>query len=292
MRTNLGLKIFALITAFLIWLQMALISDHYSVVKFKLDVVNKPQTLTLEQEFDRLPFRVHGKGLDIIKLMFSDTRVQIDASELTAGMENLALRDYQILNRPDNLAVEFIGPAVSSDLAISTDVLTQKIVRLLPNFADENSRRFFEDKRFYLTPDRITISGPRSRVQSLESVRTQRLTVSMLKSNDFELGLQLPSKDISANINQVRVSVATTLMMTRILQKVRIDADPGISYIPSTVTLKVEGTPAGLDNLGADELKVKAVASASEEGMYELEVELPEDVTLLALTPKKVRLRR
>jgi hypothetical protein len=292
MRSNLGLKIFALVIAVLIWLQLALISDHYSVVSLKLEVVNKPEALTLDQEMDRIPFRIHGKGLDILKLLMSPTRIQIDAGELKAGINNLPIRDYEIINRPQNLALDFIGPAVNEDLAVSTDVLMQKTVRVSLNFADDNARKLFEDKNFFLTPDRVTISGPRSRMASIDHVKTQRISSNTLKNNEFEIGLQLPNREFSANLSKVQVSVASTQMLTRIIESVPVSDEAGRQFMPAYVTIKVQGTTSDLNNLNPGEIRVNPVNPNADGDLYELEVVLPEGISQLDITPHKVRLRK
>ena len=292
MLNNLGPKLLSLIIAGVIWFQLALMAEHHSVVKLKVELTNKPETLTLEQQIRQIPFNVHGRGLDIVKLMLSDTSVEIDASDIKAGTDLISIQNYQIKNRPENLDLEFLGPATTKDISVSTDVLIQKQMRIEPNFADQNSRNLFDSKRFYLTPERVTLSGPKSKLQAMESIRTQKITLGMLRQSNFNLGLLLPAKDVSTNISQVNIAVANVVSMTRVLENIPVQTDGGRSFFPSTVTLKVEGKPSALAELKVSGIRVIPAETPDDEGLYPLEVILPEDVVQLAITPVKVRLRQ
>jgi hypothetical protein len=94
MKNNLGLKIFAVLVAVFIWLQVTLMTEQQSRVRLDLRLTNASREDSLLYAAAKVSSQVQGQGMDILKLLFSKAYVEMDARDLHAGNDrNFTLRD-------------------------------------------------------------------------------------------------------------------------------------------------------------------------------------------------------
>ncbi|MBW6513927.1 MAG: hypothetical protein K0B87_04120 [Candidatus Syntrophosphaera sp.] len=97
MKNNLGLKIFAVLVAVFIWLQVTLMTEQHSKVNLELRLTNSTPEDSLLYAANKISSQVQGQGMDILKLQFSKAYVEMDARDLRAGNDrNFALRDLPL----------------------------------------------------------------------------------------------------------------------------------------------------------------------------------------------------
>lgn len=286
-KENLGLRIVALLLAIFIWLQSVLVSEQKSVVNLPINLLYVPQNITLENVPRKIPFQVKGKGLDIFKLLIYKPRVNIDASRITPNTDILALTDYSI-DLPDNIEVSFLGPAQSDKIAIQADVFHQKIVPVLLDFSDETVKNRIKELRYNLQPDKITVFGPKNRLQGIYNVKTVPVAAHDLGERESKLSLVLPDGEVSISESSVLLQISGAQEATKVYSNLSL---PG-NYLPGVVAVKVQAEAAILERLKSSDIRVKASAESDENGMFTLEVSLPEKVQLIAVTPSKVQLRK
>lgn len=291
MRTNLGLKILSLLLAVVIWLQLTLSADHNAVLNLKLDLKNAPQSLTLENIPKSVPFTVRGKGYDILRLMVNPPYVTVNAANMKPGTTTLSLDDYTIRNFSGKEGVDIIGPSGDLNLKVQADMLQQKIVEVRPVFTDNAARNIYQEKGFTFSPEKVSISGPRTKVSGIRSVEAGPVTSSMLSRDSFKLPLSIPDPSIIVNADNAIFLRARQQVVSRLIDQVRITSAKGESFFPSVATLKVEGPPALVESLRPDDIVAMAVADPEAGGWYNLQVELPEGIIKYSLTPAKVRLK-
>ena len=182
LKDNLGLRIFSLVLAILIWLQSVLITEHRSTVNLPVHLRYIPKNITLENFPETIPFSVKGKGLEIFKLVLAKPQIQIDASKITPTSDILSMNNYTI-DLPDNIDLSLIGPAQSNQLAIQADVFHQKSVGVRLSFADEYTRNQFSELQHTVSPEKLTIFGPKSRIQAITQISTKPISREMLTKN-------------------------------------------------------------------------------------------------------------
>jgi len=286
-RENNGLRIVALVLAAMIWLQSVLVSEQRSVVSLPINLLYVPQNITLEDIPESIPFSVKGKGLDILKMMLFKPKVNIDASKITQHSDILTLEDYSI-DLPDNVNVTFLGPAQSDRIAIQADVFHQKVVPVVLDFSDDNSRERIRELNYTLDPDKLTIFGPKTRVKNIKSVRTKPISASDLAESQSKLELKLPEGDVSVSESSVLLTISGVQEETRVFPNIVL---PG-KYLPSMVAVKVRGEAAVLDRLNEADIKASVAENTGEGAMLAVQISLPEGVELVAITPDKVRPRK
>lgn len=246
-----------------------------------------PQNITLENLPQHIPFEVKGKGLDIIRLMMAKPRVNIDAGEITPNTELLSLQNYAI-DMPENINVNLLGPAETDQLAIQADVFHQKTVGIELNFADEASKERMKELRYTLNPSKVTIFGPKSRINSISKIQSRAITLEMLSEARQYLELQIPDTDISASVKTVLLSISGAQESSKVFPNIALSRN----YIPSMIAVKVSGSGAALDRLTIEQIKAEVSEEADENGLYKVNLVLPDDIQVIAITPDMVRKRR
>ena len=284
---NLGLRIFSLFLAVLIWMQSVLVTEHKSIISLPVQLKSVPKNVTLENLPKTIPFAVKGKGLEIIKLLISNPQVTIDASSITPNTDIISLTDYTV-DLPENVNLTLIGPAQSDRIAVQADVFHKRDVAVQLDFADEQSRRYFSELKYSIIPEKVTIFGPKSKVQSISELKTVQISRDMLSEPSLDLDLLIPEQEISVSESIIKVN------LSGIQESVKIFTDVGLpsQYIPSKVAVKVQGTRRVLDKLTSTSIVAKVLPSTEGDGMSLIEVQLPLGVKLIAVTPDKVRIRQ
>jgi YbbR domain-containing protein len=290
LQENLGLKILSLLIAVFVWLQSLLISEQKSVVNLPVALSSIPKNITLDNVPNHIPFNVRGRGLEIIKLKFSRTKVLLDASKIKPGSDILSVSDYTI-DLQENIQVEILGPVEQREISVYADVFHQKKVPVELSFADSYTRKHFTALNYTIIPEQITISGPKSKVQQIDRVTTEPVSREMLEQREVTLKINPLGSEVSASEKQVKIYLSTSYITTKIYHNLPLTVPPGKSSIPSSVTVKLSGNSDILQNLKPTELKVSIASQPDEQGFYPVLVELPDTVKLIAVTPQKVRLK-
>lgn len=292
MRQNIGLKVLSLILAILVWMQMQLLSEHRTIVKFQVNLENLPEEVTLADLPEKIPFHISGRGYDILRLLTASPRIEINAANIRPGANKLSLDDYTIKNVPEDISIAVLGPALEGNLAVQTDVVQQKSFTVLPRFADEATRKLFNELRFIMRPERVSVTGPRTEVNKLKSIYTLPISSGMLSGDTFEIQAVSPDPSINILDNRISFSRVREQMASRILENIPIRGGGARSYFPSVVTIKVEGNPAIVNTLSPSDLIVTASAVSDDKGWHAVSVEVPAGITSHAVTPQKVRTDR
>ncbi|MCB5260813.1 MAG: CdaR family protein [Candidatus Cloacimonetes bacterium] len=287
LKDNLGTRLFALLLALLIWLQSVLVSDHRSVVSLPVNLKNIPQNITLENLPQKIPFIVKGKGLDIIRLMLAKPRVNIDAGNITPNTDIISLQNYSI-DIPENVEVSLLGPSESDNLAIQADVFHQKTVSIELQYEDAYTKEKMNELRYSLNPDKVTIFGPKSKIVGISKVKTLPIDNKVFNDSRIELELDLPDSEINVSDTRVLLSISGEQESSRVFTNISLPE----GYSPSRVAARISGPGSVLENMKIDSIKVEIISEPDEDGLFKVELVLPEGVKALAITPDRVRKRR
>lgn len=286
LKDNLGLRILSLVLAMLIWLQSVLISEHRSTVNLPVQLRFVPKNITLENIPDTIPFSVKGKGMDILKLMLAKPQVQIDASKITPSTDILSLNNYTI-DLPDNINVSLIGPAQSDQLAIQADVFHQKSVGIKLSFADDYTKNQFAELQYTISPEKLTIFGPKSRIQAISQISTKPISRNMMSESRLTIELDMPDNEISVSENKVLISIIHSRESTKVFSDIPLAA----RFLPSLIAVRIKAPASILDKIKPSDIIPEISETADAEGLYTVNIILPPEVELLAVTPNKVRAR-
>lgn len=277
--------------AIFIWVQSLLVSEHRSVVNLPVNLKSVPKNLTLQRLPQSIPFNVRGKGMEILKLRLSKTRVSIDASKIKPGVDIIALTDYTI-DLPENVEVTLIGPVEKQEIAIHADVFHQKKVAVRLAFADNYTRQRFSSLNYHLIPERLTIFGPKNKVLSVDHLLTEAISREQLSEREFLLKLSPLPEELSSSETEVMVKVSSSFNSSKVFENIPISGAADKNYFPSRVTIKVSGDSELLNSLNPAKIVISTSAEADASGLFALKASLPEGIEFIAITPDKVRQRK
>lgn len=289
-RENLGLRIFAFLMAVFVWLQSQLVNEHRTEVNLPVNLKSIPKNITLEKLPQSIPFIVKGKGFDIIKLVLSHTKVSVDASKIQPGIELISLTDYTI-DLPENVNVTLIGPADQQNIAVKADEFHQKRVPVKLSFDSTLTRQRFDTLKYSIYPERVTVFGPKNKVQAIQSVSTEFISRELSNKSEFILKLSSMGEDVSYSETQVRIKLSVDQSDTKVMDNIPIECRVGEHCFPAKATVKVSGEVQALKNLNADMVMVTVSTERDASGLNKLDVKLPEGVELVAITPERVRVK-
>ncbi len=286
LKENLGLRIFAIFLAIIIWFQSVLVSEHRTVLSFPLNLQSVPPGITIEELPQKIGFNVRGRGMDIIRLKMARPNVYIDASGISSTTKSISLQDY-VIDLPENVNVTLLGPSETEQLQVQTDTFHQKKVPVKLDFANLYTRNSFEDLRYILNPENVTIFGPKSRLKNISMILTEEIDREVLSSNGARLSLIVPDPEISVSEAEVQLSISGTQESTKVFADISLPR----AYIPSRVAVRVQAPALVLDRLNPDDLKVTLSENPDEKGLYAVEIQSPDNVKVIAVTPDRVRAR-
>lgn len=285
-KENLGLKLFALSLAILIWLQSVLVMEHKSKVNLPVRLNSLPADISLENMPTTIPFSVEGKGLDILRLAISRPVANIDASGLSAGLDLISLQNYAI-NIPENNKVKILGPADNNKIAVQTDVLLKKSVSVKLAFKDRQAQSELKEYQYHISPEKVTLHGPKNKVQLVSQLHTEEITTDMLKQKIIELPLAPIDSDISLSESSVLLTISGSQESTKVVSNILLPD----GYMLGSVAARIQGSAEDIKSLTAAKIKAIVSEEPDERDMYEIELEVPEGLRVLAITPNKVRKR-
>lgn len=285
-KENLGIKLFALALAILIWLQSILVSDHRSTIHLPVRLSNVPAHISLENMPNSIPFIVEGKGMDILKLAIARPVAEIDAGDISVGLDLLNLQNYTV-NIPENNKTRLIGPAESNQIAVHTDVFLQKSVAIKPAFKDRQAQSRLKEYSYHIRPDKVTLNGPKTKVQAISEILTSEITSDMLNQSIIELPLISPDHEIKLSEKSVLLTISGTQESTKVFSNIALP--PG--YMLSNIAARIQASSDIIEDLEPSMIKVIISEEADARDMYEIKLELPEGFSTIAITPNKVRKR-
>ncbi|HOW96457.1 MAG TPA: CdaR family protein [Kiritimatiellia bacterium] len=282
LRRNWGGKLAALVLATVTWYGIQ------SVINFEARIREVPVTLrlpegwaALDQSVSAVDIVFRGSEEDIRFLNRDQIKVEIDLNPRAIKGTNLVAR-FKILPRhisaPNTVRPVQVRP---DEITVSLDRQEQKAVPVKADFQGEPAEEF-EVERWECAPAAVTLSGPHSRLQRIESVNTIALdlegrTKSFRKTH---VPVQAPPETVVVEPVPAQVSVEVSLAERTSTETwkdvpVCVLSRPGareeLSVVPVSATLTVRGRAEILKKLDARDVRVYADGSDVEKaGTYEL----------------------
>jgi YbbR domain-containing protein len=171
---NLGLKLIALALAVGLWLAVARDPVAEVAVDIPVEIRNLPQDLEISSEIvPKAQIRLRGPERVIHQLQSSDVYAAIEFNGVKPGDRTFDLTAQQI-HQPSGLEVVQIVPSqfhLAFDIRLSRPVPIQP--RVIGTFAPG-----YHIGQIVTDPPTVTITGPKGRVEAVESATTDPLDVS------------------------------------------------------------------------------------------------------------------
>jgi YbbR domain-containing protein len=171
---NLGLKVVALALSVGLWLAVARDPVAEVAVDIPIEVRNLPQDLEISSEIvPKAQIRLRGPERVIHQLQASDVYAAIEFNGVRPGERTFDLTAQQI-HQPSGLEVVQIVP---SQFHLAFDVRVTRAVPVQPRVIG-NFAQGYRIGQIVTDPATVTITGPKARVEAVESATTDPIDVS------------------------------------------------------------------------------------------------------------------
>jgi YbbR domain-containing protein len=284
---NLGFKVLALLLAVLVWFFIASGRESYREVEAPVELEGVPDGITLNGlEPEKVSFRVAGKGRELFGLRATDFKVVVNLSGKDAGVYPIGLTTADVIYAGDaDVTVE----EILSERTVIVE-LERRVTKSVPIKVD-----FSGSPRtgFYLgvpevRPAKATLYGS---VTVLDKVRAVSVTVDAA-GRDAPFGAEVPVRAPAGitlvGADEAAVTVPVGPGERRSFGGVRVTtrgAERGayeLRPVEVSVTLEGEaGRLAALETLSAE-------IYPRGPGKYPVKIDVPDHVTLVAVSPPEV----
>jgi YbbR domain-containing protein len=176
---NLGLKIFSLLFAVALWLIVARDPIAEVAITVPIEFHHVPENLDINSEnIPTAQVRVRGAARLVHGLRPEEVHVEVDLAGAKPGERTFDLTAQQV-HQPTDLQVVQVVP---SQFRISLDSVLTRTVEVRPRVTG-NFASGLRIARIEVSPSAVTISGPRSRVEKVESATTDPIDASGVVTN-------------------------------------------------------------------------------------------------------------
>jgi len=171
---NLGLKLISLALAVGLWLAVAREPIAEVAVDVPIEFRDLPQNLEISSEsIPKAQIRLRGPEREVHRLEPADVYAEIELEGLKPGERSFDLTSRQI-HKPTGLQVVQVVPSeihLSFDVRLTRDVPVQP--RVVGTFAEG-----YQISKVWTDPASVTITGPKKRVEAVESATVDPVDVS------------------------------------------------------------------------------------------------------------------
>ncbi len=252
---NLGLKLLSLVLAALVWFAIAGETASEMGLRVPLELQNVPRDLELMGDAeDAVEVRVRATAGIIHALNPGDVAAQIDLAGSVEG-ERIVHLTADSIRVPFGVKVVKISPAM---LTLRFERTLQKVVPVRPRLVGRPAGGY-EVAEIASEPPEVRVSGPKSRVDEVDSAFTEPLTIDAAResvSDVVRIGLQDPLLRVQGS-SEVRVTARIReIHEKRTLSGVVVEARGGAArFRPGAVQLVLEGPAAALRRLAPQDVK-------------------------------------
>ena len=238
--------------------------------------------------------RVSGSGLILSSIDAKNLHTTLDLSGTKPGVLTFSL-DPKNFELPRKVEVTRITP---SQVTFHLDSLTRRTIPVRLERTGEVPPGF-RLKELSLIPEKVDVSGPRSRVDALQSLFTAPLDLARLQAGTQQVDVSLtqPGGLVQLGTAEIRVrTVVEPVVVERDFRKVKLQVRGAASPLrarPDSVTLVIRGPEAELSALELSAGAAFVDASVLEgQAPYQArpEVTLPEGMSLVRTEPAEVTL--
>jgi YbbR domain-containing protein len=171
---NFGLKLVSLLLAFVLWFLVARSPIAEVEMKVPIEFRGLPENLEIDSaSFTEAQIRVRGPERAIHRLEASDIRAEISLAKVQPGERTFDLTAQQV-HVPQDLEVVQIVPG---QFQLSFDTRTTRTVEVRPRVTGDFAKGM-RVAQVTADPANIMITGPRRRVEAVESATTDPVGVS------------------------------------------------------------------------------------------------------------------
>ena len=269
---NLGLKLFSVVMAFSLWYIVAGGEGTEMVVPVSLEFRNVPEGMeVLEESAQQVNIRLRGSSEILRRVPPQDIQARVDLSGAQLGEQSFFLN-------PENVAVPFgvrVLRVTPSTVNLKLDRTERHNVQIVPRVVGSPPENF-ELANIYLNPVVIEVFGPASRLEGLEQVTTEPVsveglresytqTVQVMLEDPYVRPTSAPGVEVTLEVREVQIGkrlsdVNLTIHPTSVKTKLT----------PPAVRVRVEGPKSLVEVMTAEDVEARIEVEGLEPGAHRL----------------------
>lgn len=254
MKAGIGKKTKSKLNSFLLFLGLSLL--FWFLTKFSKDVTNDVQghlhlvgipegNMLIGEEMIPVRIQMQGTGFDYLYYAFNKPEIEVDvAASAIENNGNWVLPRIEVNSLASlqlNQDVEVQLP--SNGLQVALDLLATKKVAVKIKADVSYEEGYSPLDSFYVVPDSVVVSGPRSVVDTLSSVSTEAKAYTNV-SQDIDDILKLVTSSesnlkVAPESVEFSLSVAEFIEDSRVvpIEVINVPPDTQVQLFPSSVTI-------------------------------------------------------
>ncbi|RDV38852.1 YbbR-like domain-containing protein [Bradymonadaceae bacterium TMQ3] len=293
---NFSLKFIAAVLTLALYIWVS--EDRETVVASfaPVRIVVPENQVLVSDPLDRVKVTIRGRWSDINR--FDPSNLEPIRLDLTpADSDSIVTISGNMVRVPPGLRVVSIEP---SSMYVELEPEAQRVVPIIPQTTGEPQSSYVVEG-VDVSPARVTIRGPRSRLERINSVQTEPVDVGS-RSESFERNVQLRVEDGLVRVEydsriSVRVRIGSELI-TRTLEDVPItgvNTSLDVNISPATTSVSVRGPRGLVEALNPDVVRAEIDLSDEDRrppGTFSKTVEiqnLPPGVEMTRVYPDRFR---
>ncbi len=289
-----ALRFLSLIFAIMLWFFVVGEEKAETTINLPLEIVNLPADLIIANDIpSAIEVRVYGPRSLVRSIATERISKVINLKNMSPGKitEQIA---PDTLPLPKGVQVLRVRPR---SVEIVLEELVKKAVPVKPVIVGKPAPDF-KLGAVYVDPPYVEVSGPKSQVNSLSSIKTLPVDIQNASSQVVKkIGLVVEGThlNIEPSVVEVRVQIKK-VMGEKVIKNVPLQLDSdisGVTWWPHHVTVKIRGWVRMLKEMKKELLTCVVQAYDLKPGIHYLEpICVPlEGFTVLSIKPKKIKVK-
>jgi hypothetical protein len=294
---KLNIFIASLIFAIILWGSISLSDEYYAVIQVSPKLFNFPKGYTSGSELpDKISIRVKGKGWRLVSVnLGSDTEYLISVGG-DSGKQLIDVSGNLNNNRWIKSDLEVID-VLPDTLSILVEKIVTKKIPVLANLNIEYKQGYGLALPITLNTDSVLVSGPRSMVKKMNSIKTEEVKLSAIDSKML-VDLKMPQKSgFSYNIEKIEANLDVQKIVEKQFDEITVEVldvpqDREVVLLPNKISCSIRGGIQVLGKMSNSQFKSFVFyrdVVRDTIGSVSPNIEIPENTTLLYIKPERLR---
>lgn len=294
-----SMMIFVLI-AVLFWLLIKLSSNYTVTEPLTINIKDEPANLVLTNGTQNIKVTLSTSGFELLHYYFkpsSRRKVDISLEEVPLHKDSESTYSFGSSYAREKIAnfLTLEPNEVSFDesrIVLNMEQLDSVKVKVIPNVDLTYEKQYNRLGKIHLTPDSVTIYGPKNNISSIDNVYTQTLTLRNVNQNiDTDLPLKLDEM-LNADHENVNVKIFVE-KYTEAVANVPIinDSKETLRLFPDKVKIKyiVSLTDYSIIKESSFKVNIDTADIKSENNFLPIYLtDYPNNTKILSIEPKEV----
>lgn len=290
----------SLLLASIFWILIKLSGDFETEQKAKIKYLNLPVDKVMINKPDSvLYFSTNNNGFDLLKQMILNRNktITINFDKAKYLQTKSDIKSYYIITNSLDQEIKYEFESNNEILNIKPDSLifafeklASKKMKIELDLDLNFDPRFKQYKEIKAEPEMIEIFGPSSLLDSLQSIKTQKLSLNKINSNvDTVVKLLLPDEQFLVKNNKVRILMAVeefTEGQIKIPIQLKASANLHYKVFPSEALITYQVALKDFANIDPRDFELRATRDTTGAGRLQLQLsKQPDNVIVSNIQP-------